>query len=664
MVMVMVGVMHAVSPTGSAQPSVPPVGWLADAALLKDPAARVGAARRLLATTDADARRYVLDALQSTSTPNEERDVLLQALASGAPLGQNVDWTFPALSTGLKNGVNERRPERLASLSAVHTRESLRLILSYTDASQPPAIRDAAFAAAVRLCGKYQFGNDAKQWQEWFAGVEWLPEPEWQRILAESATQYALQLETQRDAVLRRLVESERRRFIEAPDAERWAILCSQLSDELPSLRRLGVELTNRELANARIPPERVWGPVLALLKDPVPDLRATGASLVERLQPTGAEGVIAEAILKERDPAVMVPLLRLASRSTSPELRAKLLDWLDPSSATFGDVVRAIDAMEKNGLLTKEEDRVRVLAALRAVPPEAAEPAMLRLRAALGSEADREEISKLLGHPDAAKRLAAAQALAAFPEWVDAVLVAAKTDDSLVPVACDLVVKLHPNVPGFERLLRLAESSPASAEVRRPILAALIAVGEKIRPSELLVSATDITDPELRETVLSRFATLPIGPVSIPVVRVDHAQSLIAAVGLLRLAETRLELHKPAAALTAIERIEESRVPVSPSLLVSLKAQALLGMNRIADAIEVDAPPSSWIAALRGIADLPHAPAVLRVMEANFAGQFSPEEREAVASLRGEIAGKHPSGATTSDNSRPRSGGPRIPGR
>ncbi len=643
--------------TPGVAPSVPN-GWTADAATLKDavvtPALRAGAARKILGSGDPGARAFVLETLRAKEEEEAAQEAFLAVLSPFTASGEKVEWIVPGIVARVEHEGAQRRAEWVACLGVIRTRDSLRAILKFAEHGESTGVREAAFASAVRLTGQYQFGTDHKRWSDWFAGVEWLPEPDWQRTLAEGFTQYAAHLEAQREAVLRRLIESERRRFIETTsEGDRWNLLAVQLKDELSAVRRLGVELTNRELANARLPAGPVPQAALGLLADPSPDLRIAGANLVERLSPTDAAPVIASILLTEKDPAVLASMVRLAARWPSPDIRARLLDWLDPSSALFTDALRAIDSIERSGMLTSDEDRAKVLTSVRSIAPSRASTAALRLRCVLGEPEDRKSVAELLRDSDPNRRLASAQALASFSEWLDAVTSAAGSDEALIPVAAGMIATNRPNAEGFRLLLPMATAVSASPGGRSAARDALVSLTETIAPSELLTAATEITSPDLREAMLARFATLPIGPVSLPLSRGEDAQSLIVGAGLLRLAQTRLELNKPGAALAAIDRLAESGVPTDEALLLSLRAQALLGVNRIADAIELDAPAMSWIVGLRAIAELPHAPSVLRVLQVNFSGQLTPGEEDALAGLRDQIAAHHPEGETTGDDSR-----------
>src|SRR5690606_22856660 len=102
-------------------------------------------------------------------------------------------------------------------------------------------------------------------------------------------------------------------RFLAAVDVQaRSSHLAALLRDDLPMLRRLGIDLVNRELANARELGPQVGTATLELLKDPSADVRSAGADLVDRLIPNGASIALHEAIAREQNPNVLAKLIRL----------------------------------------------------------------------------------------------------------------------------------------------------------------------------------------------------------------------------------------------------------------------------------------------------------------------------------------------------------------
>ncbi|MBC7771631.1 MAG: hypothetical protein H7210_03975, partial [Pyrinomonadaceae bacterium] len=231
-------------PAAAVQPSTST--WAADAAVLRDktaaPAARSVACRQLLASRDAGARQFLVQLLTPVSEDQEARDVLVREVGQ---MASGPEWALAPMVELLAAAPVEKRAELLRCMSSIRTREAIRAILNSAKTSTLPEIREAAFTSLRRLTGRDELGSDETRWSDWFAGVEWLPEPEWRRVLAEGLAQYTQSMKSQRDLLLARLLDSERRRCLDAPtEPDRWNILASFLKDDLPALRKLGVELT------------------------------------------------------------------------------------------------------------------------------------------------------------------------------------------------------------------------------------------------------------------------------------------------------------------------------------------------------------------------------------------------------------------------------------
>lgn len=648
-------------PVPAVQPSAS--AWAADATALRDkaatPAARGMACRQLLASPDPAAKQYLLQLFAPANEDLDTRDVLMREVGQ---MASAPDWVLPPLVELLTAAPVEKRAELLRCMSCIRTREAIRTILAYAKPSHPQDVREAAFAGLKRLTGRIDLGADEARWADWFAGVEWIPEPEWRRVLAEGLAQYTQSITLQRDLLLARLLESERRRCLDAPtEQDRWNILASFLKDDLPAIRKLGIELTNRELANARLPGRVVAQAALGLLADPSVDLRISGADLIDRLQPDDAGQVVSQALMKEQDARVLPHLLRQAERWPTADARPVVLALIDDPDPVGPAAMRALAALLEAGLLTRDDDRAKVLSVLRAMDVQSLDAPALRLLCDLGNDQDRHAAGMLLQDALPARRLSAALALSRRPGWLDDVVQAAQKDPGLFTVASSMIAEFKANPDGFALLLKLpatsADGQPAPGRVRD----ALLSLADKFTPAELLAVARTITDPDLREALLARLTSIPLGATVLPFPGPRDSQSGVVVAGLLLLAQTRLEAHKPAAALAVLDTLTAPgiSVPVDEGLFSSLRARALIGLNRLADAIELNATPAAWIVALNEVVDLPHAPSVLAVIDANFRGELSPDEERAVNAVRPIIAQRHPEGTTGVDESGPKRASP-----
>jgi hypothetical protein len=320
---------------------------------------------------------------------------------------------------------------------------------------------------------------------------------------------------------------------------------------------------------------------------------------------------------------------------------------------------VRALAALLEAGLLTQDEDRAKALAVLRGENIQALDAPSLRLLCDLGNDDDRRTAGKMLEDTVPQRRLNAALALSHRPGWLDQIVDAARQDPGLFTVASSMIAEFKANPDGFALLSRLPATSsdglPAPGRVRD----ALLALADKFTPTELLTVAGRITDLDLRESILNRLTSMPLGAPVLPAPGARDAQTSAIVAGLLLLAQTRLEAHKPAAALAVLDTLGAPGVSVEQQTVSSLRVQALIGLNRLADAIELDVPAAAWIAALGEVIDLPHASSVLAVVDANFRGILTPAEQRAVEAVRSMIAERHQDGTIAPDESRSKRGLP-----
>ncbi|MBX3359767.1 MAG: hypothetical protein KF745_15225 [Phycisphaeraceae bacterium] len=615
------GMLHGQTqpPAGSAQ------ARLADElALLKssstEPGVRSAVARRLLASPDISSQKAV-QAILDTPEPSEVQAFLLREIAS---LPSAPTWTGGFLSRLAEFGSAEQRLGAVAALASVRTRDSLRTLISLAAGNSPgasPATRDAAFVALARLTGRAEFGLDARRWQEWFAKIEFLTEFEWQRVLAEGLAEGADRVARDRETALVRLVEMTRTRFAELPTTgeARSAFLVALLRDEFARIRRVGVVLTNTELANARIP--NVGATAIDLLRDPLPDLRRSAAELVDALQPPGAQEAITNALIIEREESPAAGLLVAARRFPAAVLRPAALRWLARPGSARKPAIDLVSILYDRGLLGGEEDTEAVLAVLRKMDPESIPPTGLRLLVVLGKSPDRELVAGLLRSASQTVRQAAADAMASRPETLESLIGAAKSDASLFRAAAGAVAAAGPTRREYDMIATLPAPSP---DVRRDGLAAVAAA---MGPGPALEIARREQDAALREAILARLETLATRAAP------DGIQDSAAmAEAMLLLARTRLDMRQPAAALDALNA--HTRLASADAGSKSLRCETLIALNRLDEAGLLDAPASAWLDGLERATTPGQAAAVAQAIRSRFADQLSPGEADRLATL------------------------------
>lgn len=589
-----------------------------DAAILRDPAAdsaaRAAAARRLILSHDPDARRTVIESLAPSPQSSDSQTILLAEIAA-MPSAPAV-LTAP-LAALLETAPPENRPRIASALASIRARDAVRALITEAASGPTIAARDAASSALARLTGRSDIGPDATRWAEWFSGVEFLTEIDWQHVLADGLAASADRAARDRDTAISRLLDVNLQRYQDSAQGEpRWTFLTSLLRDDLPRVRRQGVTLAKTELANARAPGPAVSAAALDLLRDPWPDLRRAGAELVESLSPPDGEKSLAEALFIETDEAAAAALLRATRRYPSAALRPMILQWLARPGPAGRAAIDAAAALLDRNLITADDDRAAILRTLRAADPATLTGPGMRLLAELGTPTDRDAVAGLLTSTSPTLRATAADALAASASSTDALITAAQSDESLFAAAARSVALHRRSLDGFLQVLSLP---CAGAETRRDALAA---IGRTLDPRDILAAARATADPVLREQLLARLESVPLHRPLLPAGPSTPDPAVVA--GLLMLAQTRLDLRQPAAALASLDALAPVADSIDQTLSASLRTVALLWLNRIADAAPCAAPASAWLDGLERAAALPHARDIAAMVHARFGPSLS----------------------------------------
>ncbi|MBC7834296.1 MAG: HEAT repeat domain-containing protein [Phycisphaerales bacterium] len=603
------------------QPATEPSNWEADLAMLKDVQAprseRVAAAQRMLGSSEEGSRVAaiaLLGAGEMAGGPEADGTQLI-ALEGVAQFAAAPEWVLPLLQKLAASDDTDRRIAAIAAMGSVRTRESVAALIALAGADSEP-VRQGALASLTRLTGRAEPGGNVLAWRTWFDAVQWLPEAEWRSVLAEGVAGRADRLSRQRDQAVARLVELTRKAYLEVPAEGRETMMRALLADELEALRRLGLDLARRELANARSLGPAIALAALKLLADPIASVRLDAAEIVHSLAPADIEQAVTTAILLEREPAVASALLRILSRSPSATVRPVVLHWLALPGPAQPAAMAAAAAMLEQGLFSEQADRDRVLEILHdsrqgplATLPEPA----LRLLAGLGSEEDRAAVMALLSAPDVAVRLKSAEALSRLPASLDSILSAAAGDPGLFAIAASATAMHRPTLAGFLGLYRLAASTP---EDRR---AGLAAMAEKLEPDDLLSAARVTVDVPLRQALLVRAASLQpavnVGGPTIP-----SAASVEAVV---LLAEMRLRGSKPEP-FGAAHELDALAAERGADAAEHFVIQCLLWLGRLEDAALMQAPAGVWLDGLERCIGLEHAPAIAAAINVKFNGSLS----------------------------------------
>lgn len=483
---------------------------------------------------------------------------------------------------------------------------------------------------------------------------------------AEPAAAAQAPIPTQAELLTRRLAETYRRLVRRTPPEARTDLLAELLSDPEPELRRLGFELVQLELAEARRPGPPVLEAARVLLSDADPVLRARAASLLNQLADPAVASSVLVALERETDPVAANEMLRAVARWPRPEAVGPVLNWMEREPRVRASATETAWSLERAQVLG-QADRERILTALRATPAGEMTLAGVRFLARSNVAADRRLLVELLTGPTPATRVAAGEALAQSPAHVDVLLAAAESDALLAPPAAEAVARHRPDAVTYARLRQI----PFENGVDRS--AALSRVAGAMWPSEILLTAdalerlpagngngngNDRARDELDALLSALIAPAPDAPHLS-----DQEQARARRDGLARLAALRLDAARPEPALAALNAIPPTTEPSAGAERIErLRLIALVWSNRIPAATELDAPPSSWLAALERAIREPHAPEIVRTIRERFDSLLTPTERDRLERLAARLPTPTPDRAEIEDEPAPPPGAAEPP--
>jgi hypothetical protein len=589
-----------------------------------DAPARLAAAKSLLRDDMADRDRAAVGDVLGTY-PSESASAIVRAAAS---MTECPAWVLEPLVQLVRPG-DVMRVDVLDAMSSVRTRESARALLAAGKSATVPEVRLRAFSALARLSGRDDLTPDAAAWDAWLSSMDRLTPSEWRAELSLAIAARADRLGGVRADLAQRLGESIRKLHVSMTGEERSKLVAALLVDRLDELRQVGIDLIGRELsAGNRVDPA-VGTAAISLLENANPAVRTSGAVLVNQLVPDGASTAVGVALARETDPSVAAALLAASVRWPAESNLGPALRWLASEGVAQPAAFDACWALFRAGVLVDPALRADVLRLARAVPTERETSSAIMLRGSIGDETDLEAIRLLLGSQSAPQRLAAADSLSRWSVFVDGILDAAAADAALVDIAVRSLV-LHRQTAAGLRAARAIV--PRASEGRR---ATLVRVAEVLPASELLEGSRVFADePPMQEAVLGTMAL----PSRIASERYSEAQSQAIARGLLELAALRLSLGKPAESLQALQAFDEIDRYARWAELAAIRTRAMLELDRIDLAVEVDGPADAWIDALETSVDRPHAPEILKAIERRFADTLTPDQDMRVGALRAKI--------------------------
>ncbi len=593
--------------------------------------ALASASRALAASQEPRAVRALSDAL---SLPHDSPafraalDAIAGASSADASLLAKLSELFAVSTAGEK-------PFLFQAISSIRTRAAAQFLVSVLVApGTQPAERALIASALARLSGRDDLGEKAESWRAYVDAVS--DEAAWRDRLLADLARGADRANERQFVTQARLLQALQALHLATPPEKRWALIGSMLQDQLEPVNLLGLELVSRELSAGNRPDDAISVAALALLKSANPAIREQAAILAGNLAPAGAAAALLAALETESSPKTAGAMLLALSRWPSFEGEAAVLHWLDASPGSIADARAARDAaidaawtFYRAGYLRQNGAASRTLRALRAISLADLPGSGCRLRAELGDQSDLDAVVVLLGSSIPAQRLAAAESLVAYPEYLPRILAAAREDPLLIEVAVRGVLTVDPGVPGF---LAIEEATRRVPDQRR---AALTLIASVLNEDEIVECSRRLSaDPPLREAVLAQLAESQ----RIMSERTDPAHLPTVASAILELAQLRFELSRYGEAIAALDALPEIDKLTPTDSARDLRALSLIGMNRPEQARQLGIGPEVWLRALEVFLAQPQAAQIASAIETGMGDRLSADERRRFEQLKSKI--------------------------
>ncbi len=517
------------------------------------------------------------------------RSAMLAALAGTPTVPEHF---LPYLSWLIPNVVPADISNLFASLSNIRSRSTVKILIDSASRNDLLGTQTAAFDALVQLSGHNQFGRDLAKWTSWSADIDTMDEVRWQTELARGQAARATLAAHTQSTVHARLIETLRDLHVATPPTARDAFLGQLLSDADPSIATLGFELVRRQMFEGAAVGPLATQAILKLLKHNLDTVRASAAILVSQLAPAGASPQLADAIASETAPPVVSALL-VAGLAYADSLPPQIL--LHALAAPGPHQSAAVDlgfAMLRAGKVETIDARQKLLVAARTQLSERnATWSACHVLGILGDNSDYVSLVRLLQSSTRDAKLAAADTLTGYSEFVDPILAAAASDPELFDIAARVSILHRTDLAGFKTLASLPAPDPESRRRNLFMLAGLCPATDLLAASKSLNA-----EPVFMEGLLNSLTSEN----RILSQRSDPAQLKAIADGILQLARIRLELNKPDAAIAATAALPEiDEVVGDLHGLNTVRLQAWLCLGRLDEAAKSDVIFEDWLTAL-----------------------------------------------------------------
>jgi hypothetical protein len=272
-----------------------------------------------------------------------------------------------------------------------------------------------------------------------------------------------------------RLRSLGRRVYRLTPADQQEALLLEYLSDGLPLMRQLGIDLVLQRLEQREVISPATRTALRGLLGNGTPGLRERAVAVLLSLNDDEAADLVAEQLAGklEKDARVQNAMLKMLARKPRVPAAGALVDYLD-SSLTRSAAAEALLAYADAGLLTDAQRAVMAerLGALfgRDVPPSGP---LVRLYGLVVGDEGFDRFVPWMDHDNPVVRQAAVSAWLDHPGWPTAPLVA-RIEDGLLGPEIAKRLAAYPDAGRLSLELLSEEVSPQAGTTGTQLLLAL----------------------------------------------------------------------------------------------------------------------------------------------------------------------------------------------
>lgn len=616
-------------------PSVPASDSQTAVSAEDSPPGPVGRALAALAAGRAGAESEIARLLQS----NETAPLVLAGLIPTERLPLSL-WRAVSTNTTSEWPV----PTRVFAVRLIPrfgSRDAVVRLIALLDDQAPEVV-----AASLQSLREMTAMGDAwslTEWKAWGADASAWSDRAWtSAVLTRLAAQSRRMSDRQR-ILGDEVVSLYRRLHVELEAAGRTTLLAELIRDERAPLRDLGFELAGRDLSARTQLGSEVAMAAASRLSHPDAATRARAATLVSRLVPPDAMLTLTRALQTESEPAAAEPMLLGVARWPNDEAVIPTIRWLERENAPFGAVTTALWSFAQADLLNDPVLRDRIVTNLRDRDGARGGEAAMKLLVRLGTPDDLARVATLLTTPEDPIRNAAAAALAESPDGSLLLIEAASADPRLFAPAARSINAHHAGPDGLRKLASLPAIDPATRETAITDLAARL-------PDGALAAAVSgaALPPNLAETLLARLA------------EPERERTPGVLDGLILLANTRVELRKPAEAAVLLDSIDPSTLGESQvRALARVRLAAVIAGGDLTTATAVaNTTLDDWLSAWRRLTpSSERRPPVARAILARFPGELTDPQRTELVEASREIAPVPPPPASGSIST-PETGG------